>query len=61
MKKRLEAPTIVTIPCGCQYANGNSSGPVRACDEHRYLKCARCGGLGEATPIGFLCPRCSFK
>ena len=51
---------IVTAPCGCQYASKGAKGPVAACEEHRYITCARCGGRAEISPIGTLCLRCTF-
>ena len=51
---------IVTAPCGCQYASKGAKGPVAACEEHRYITCAGCGGRAEVSPIGTLCLRCTF-
>lgn len=53
--------SIVTRECGCEYMTGGLSlGPVVACDEHRYMRCGKCGGRGEISPMGFLCPHCTF-
>ena len=49
---------IVERPCGCQYVTALA--PLVPCDAHRYITCGKCGGRAEVTPIGLLCPSCTF-
>lgn len=52
-------PKLITIPCGCQYVDGDKA-PTIPCAEHRYITCGKCGGRAEITPIGVLCMTCTF-
>lgn len=49
---------IVELGCGCQYVDAFA--PVMACDAHRYITCGKCGERAEVSPIGLLCPKCTF-
>lgn len=49
---------IVTLDCGCDY--GRDGGIIVPCEGHRYITCGRCRGRAEVSPIGVLCPRCTF-
>lgn len=49
---------IVELDCGCQYVDAFA--PLLACDRHRYMRCVKCGGQAEVSPIGLLCPVCTF-
>ena len=49
---------IVEMDCGCQYVDAFA--PMIACYDHRYMRCAKCGGWAEVSPIGMLCLHCTF-
>ena len=49
---------IVERGCGCRYVTARA--PLWACEAHRYVTCGRCGGSAEVSPLGLLCPTCTF-
>lgn len=55
-----DRPNYVEIRCGCWW--GKDGTPVALCEAHRYITCGKCGtDRAQVTPIGVLCPNCTFK
>lgn len=49
---KADSTATVTIPCGCVYFESTARAPMSACEEHRWITCARCGGKAEVTFLG---------
>ena len=49
----------VELQCGCIYFKDSGRAPMHACENHRWITCARCHGQAEVTFLGVWCQRCS--